>query len=186
PLTGSAIQSPPAPLPGDTEADAVLLAAASPSQSRGTPLLVGNGVFPFARDAQPEQARFKGSLEGVVTMTPLDPTFGSVLGESTGNATQLGQFTLTIPHIVNRANRTAIGSYHFVAANGDTLSATFSGQATPTATPSVLSIVETATITGGTGRFAGATGNFTVQRLFDSVASTTVGSFEGTISSPGS
>ena len=31
--------------------------------------------------------------------------------DATGNATQLGQFTLDIPHVVNRSNGTAIGSY---------------------------------------------------------------------------
>ena len=132
-----------------------------------------------------EQVPFKGSLAGDVTITPLDPPFLSVLVDATGNATQLGQFTLTIPHIVNPANGTAIGSYEFTAANGDTLFADFTGQATPTATPGVLYIEETATITGGTGRFADATGSFTVERLFDTIALTTTGSFEGTVSSPG-
>jgi hypothetical protein len=41
--------------------------------------------------------------------------------------------------------------------------------------------VETATVTGGTGRFAGATGSFICERLFDTIAGTTAGSFEGTI-----
>ncbi len=132
-----------------------------------------------------EQVPFKGSLEGDVTVTPLTPPFVSVLVEATGNATQLGQFTVAIPHVVNRATRTASGSYEFTAANGDTLTADFTGTAVPTATPGVLYIEETATITGGTGRFAGATGSFTTERLYDTVAGTTVGSFEGTISSPG-
>jgi len=133
-----------------------------------------------------EQVPFKGSFEGVVTITPLTPPFVSVLVDATGNATQLGQFSLAMPHIVNRANGTAIGSYHLVAANGDTLSADFTGQATPTATPGVLYIEETAIITGGTGRFAGATGSFFVERLFDTIAGTTIGSFAGTTSSTGS
>jgi hypothetical protein len=128
-----------------------------------------------------EHLRFKGCLEGDVTITPLAPPFVSVLVEATGKATHLGKFTLEIPHVVNRATRTAIGSYHFTAANGDTLSAAFTGQSTPTATPGVLAIVETATITGGTGRFADATGSFICARLFDTVAGTTAGSFKGTI-----
>jgi hypothetical protein len=52
---------------------------------------------------------------------------------------------------------------------------------TPTATPGIASIVETATITGGTGRFAGATGSFIVERLVDLINLETTGSFEGTI-----
>ena len=131
-----------------------------------------------------ERRPFRGRLEGVVTVTPLDPPFVSVLVNATGNATHLGRFRLAIPHTVNTATRTAAGSYHFVAANGDTLSADFTGQASPTATPGVLSIVETATITGGTGRFAGATGSFTSERWYDTIAGTTIGSFEGTISRP--
>ena len=122
---------------------------------------------------------FKGSLEGVVTITPLTPPFVSVFVEATGKATHLGKFTLEIPHVVNRSNSTAVGSYQFVAANGDTLTADFTGQATPTSTPGVLYIEETATITGGTGRFAHATGSFLCERLFDTVAGTTTGSSRG-------
>ena len=128
-----------------------------------------------------EKVPFKGSFEGDVTITPLTPPFVKVDIEASGKATHLGKFTLEIPHVVNRANGTAIGSYHFTAANGDTLSADFTGKATPTATPGVLYIEETATITGGTGRFAGTTGSFTVERLFDTAAGETAGSFEGTI-----
>jgi hypothetical protein len=46
--------------------------------------------------------------------------------------------------------------------------------------------VERATIMGGTGRFAGASGNFVVERLYNIGAGTTAGSFVGTISSLGS
>ena len=73
----------------------------------------------------------------------------------------------------------------FTAANGDTLTAGFTGQGTPTTDPVVFSIVETATITGGTGRFAGATGSFIVTRSFSFATNLTTGSIEGTISSPG-
>ena len=128
---------------------------------------------------------FNGTLEGVVTHTPIDAVHDQVDVDATGHATQLGQFMLDIPHIVDHTNGTAIGTYKFTAANGDTVFAVFTGQATPTATPGVLYIVETAIITGGTGRFAGATGSFICERLFDRIAGTTVGSFEGTISAPG-
>ena len=129
-----------------------------------------------------EQVPFKGSLEGVVTITPLTPPFVSVFIEATGKATHLGKFTLAIPHIVNRSNGTAIGSYEFTAANGDALFADFTGHSMPTATPGVLYIVEIATITGGTGRFAGASGGFTCERYFDTTTDETYGSFEGTVS----
>lgn len=128
-----------------------------------------------------EQVPFKGSLEGTVTRS-LPPPPISVLVEGVGTATQLGLFTVDIPHEVVPPN--GIGSYHFVAANGDTLTAEFTGVSAPAA-PGFLYIVETATITGGTGRFAGATGGFVCERLYDIVAGETIGSFAGTISAPG-
>jgi hypothetical protein len=130
--------------------------------------------------AADEQVPFKGSFEGDVTVTPAPP-FLSVHVEATGNATQLGLFTLDIPHLVNPTDHTANGFYEFTAANGDTVIAKFNGNAMPTAIPGVLYIEEMATIIGGTGRFAGATGSFVSERLYDRVAGTTVGSFEGTI-----
>jgi len=125
--------------------------------------------------------RFKGQYEGDVTITPLAPPFVKVDIDGSGKASHLGKFTVEIPHIVNRANRTAVGSYQFTTRNGDTLTADFTGQSTPIAGTAILYIVETATITGGTGRFAGATGSFVAERLFDTIALTTAGSFKGTI-----
>lgn len=148
--------------------------------------LTALAVLLFARPvAAGEQVPFQGSFDGTVTHTPVDPQTDSVLVEATGTATQLGAFSVDVAHLVNTVARTAAGTYEFTAANGDTLTASFTGQASPTATPGVLLVVETATITGGTGRFAGATGGFVVDRLYDRVAGTTVGSFQGTISSPG-
>ena len=132
-----------------------------------------------------EQVPFNGKLQGDVTRT-FEPPVILVDVEATGTANHLGRFTLDVPHVVDPTTRMASGSYQFTAANGDTLYAEFTGQATPTATPGVLYIEETATITGGTGQFAGATGSFTAERWYDTAAGTTVGSFEGTISRPGS
>jgi hypothetical protein len=130
---------------------------------------------------------FTGSLEGVVTSrTPLTPPLVSLLTGGTGNATHLGRFTVEIAHLVNTVARTVTGSYEFTAANGDTLIADVTGQYGPTAeNPRVLLSVETATITGGTGRFAGATGSFTVERLLNLDTLLTTVSFAGAISSPG-
>ena len=134
-----------------------------------------------------EEVPFKGSLEGVVTRrTPLTPPLVSLLTAGTGNATHLGRFTVEIEHVVNTIARTVTGSYEFTAANGDTLIADVTGQYGPTLeNPRVLLSVETATITGGTGRFAGSTGTFTVERLLNLDTFVTTVSFEGSISSPG-
>lgn len=131
-----------------------------------------------------DQVAFKGRLEGTVTVTPLTPPLASVLIEATGNASQLGKFTLEIPHLVNQALRTGVGTYVFTAASGDTLTADFTGGAT-VVSPGVIATHETAVITGGTGRFAGATGSFVADRTFFMTTGLTVGTFEGSISSPG-
>jgi hypothetical protein len=127
---------------------------------------------------------FKGRLSGTVTVTPLDPPIASVLIEATGNATMLGSFSLEVPHTVNQAIRVGEGTYNFTAANGDMLTATFSGLATLVA-PGVLTTHESAVITGGTGRFEGASGSFIADRTFYIASGETVGSFAGTISIPG-
>jgi hypothetical protein len=139
-------------------------------------VLLGGLSSPAAAGQQP----FKGRLDGVVTVVPAPP-FLEVLIEATGNATHLGRFTLVVPHLVNPATRTGTGSYEFTAANGDVLFADFTGNATLVA-PGVFHVVETATITGGSGRFVDATGSFTCERTFDVIAGTTTGSFDGTIS----
>ncbi|HZI79536.1 MAG TPA: hypothetical protein VFD69_08485 [Vicinamibacterales bacterium] len=122
----------------------------------------------------------KGQFDGTVTVTPLDPPFAQVNVSATGQATHLGRFTIEIPHVVNFATSSATGTMTLTAANGDTLTASFLGQAQVAG--SLVTIVETATVTGGTGRFADASGSFTVHRLFDRVAGTTQGTLEGTIS----
>ena len=132
-----------------------------------------------------EQAPFKGDLAGLDIRTAVNLPFVTVQQTATGNATQLGMFTYIARDTVDTRTGSGTGTFVFTAANGDTVFGTNRGQATPTPTPGVLSIVETSTITGGTGRFAGATGTFTLTRLSNRVTDVTTGSFVGTISSPG-
>jgi hypothetical protein len=73
----------------------------------------------------------------------------------------------------------------FIAANGDRVFTELLGQGTPTETPGISHIEEINTITGGTGRFVGATGSFIMERLVDLTTGSTSGSFNGTITSPG-
>ena len=97
-----------------------------------------------------------------------------------GEATHLGQFTVTWEFTVNLLNGAGIGSAHFIAANGDSVFTESLGQGDPTETPGINRVVETHTITGGTGRFDGATGSFTLERLA-SMTGITAGSFDGSI-----
>jgi hypothetical protein len=152
----------------------------SASSSLSVARSAGSNGMPGSSNSQ--SVPFNGTFEGTQAATPLEPPFALVDGTASGTATQLGRFTVAFPHTVNFATATGVGTYTFIAANGDTLTADFTGQAQ---VAPITSIVEQATITGGTGRFTGATGNFTVRRLVDRVAGTTTGSFEGTMSAPG-
>jgi len=138
---------------------------------------------PAAAEGQRKQVPFRGRLEGLVaTVTPLTPPFVAVTLEGEGHATQLGHFDVSSSIVANEADGTAVGTYEFTAANGDTLTADFTSQVTPTDVPGVVSVAVTATITGGTGRFAGATGSFVGDRVADMVHGTVTESFDGTIS----
>ena len=126
---------------------------------------------------------FKGSFQAVETHVVQFPKL-TVAGSGTGNATHLGKFIMTYDAEVNLLNRVGIGTVEFIAANGDRVFADLLGQSTLTATPNLVSIVEVLTITGGTGRFAGATGSVNSTRLLDQVTGNTSGSFDGTIDIP--
>ena len=123
---------------------------------------------------------FQGSFQAVETHAVQFPKL-TVAGSGTGNATHLGKFIMTYDAEVNLLNRVGIGSVEFIAANGDRVFADILGQSTPTGTPNLVSIVEILTITGGTGRFADATGSVISTRLLDQVTGNTSGSFDGTI-----
>jgi hypothetical protein len=129
-----------------------------------------------------EGVPFKGKMEGKrVSVVPLDPPVQLATIVLTGNATPLGKYDLVITAIANPQAMMAEGTYEFVAANGDTLTADFIGIGVPTEIPGVILQLEKATITGGTGRFAGATGSFEVERLFDRNTEMAIGEFEGKI-----
>lgn len=135
----------------------------------------------------------KGKLEGRhASRTPLAPPFVFDRFEAEGQATQLGQFALVIEATVDFGARpvTGAGTYTFTAANGDRLVADQTGFSA-LVEPGLVLITEHAVIDPdrSTGRFAGATGTFTVGRFADAatgVGGLTVGTFEGTISIPGS
>lgn len=121
----------------------------------------------------------RGSLSGTVDFKQLDPSFADVTIVANGTASHLGRFSLKMPHQVNLVTASGEGTMTFTGANGDQLTATFTGHA-DTSAP-VFVITEHATVTGGTGRFAGASGSFDLQRLYDTAANTTTGTFDGEV-----
>ena len=122
---------------------------------------------------------FKGKLNAVETSQLVFPIL-SVNRNATGTATYLGKYTEHATFHVDVRTGSATGTATFTAANGDTLTASVVGQGTPTG-PTTRSIVEVYTITGGTGRFAGATGTLTLKRTLDLTTGLSSGTFSGAI-----
>jgi hypothetical protein len=156
---------------------ASLAAACSGSANPASPsALPGGGLSLSAQDLP-----FKGRLEGTYTLAFPNAQTLVVEGTGTGNATQFGRFTFTYDEVVNLTTGVGTGTYELTGANGDTLSADWIGGAFPTSDPNVLLIVENATISSGTGRFANASGSFKVERLFSFITNAGDGSVDGTI-----
>ena len=148
-------------------------------------LLTVLATIGFASRGQ-KQLPLKGSLQAVENNEVDWPTI-YVHGTGSGNATALGKFTVDYEGTVqNDENGVGTGTMtaHLVAANGDSLFAEGSGLGTPTETLGVNKIVENYTITVGTGRFAGASGSFTVQRLINLDSGVTSGTINGNIMIP--
>lgn len=138
----------------------------SPLEPPATPKsAVDNGAAASA--ARAVESPFRGTVDAVETMTLL-PGTGTALvhlvGEDT--ATRLGRYTLVADITVTLATLAGAGTLTLTAANGDVLAGTVTGQVTPA---------------GGTGRFAGATGRFTLERALTFATGVSAGSFEGTI-----
>jgi hypothetical protein len=133
---------------------------------------------------------FKGTIQGQDTDKGFtSPGMFLVETNGTGIGTLLGQFSFTLEITINDADSTDTGSAHFTSANRDTIDATVTSvmpaELTPTPDGVVFSIMELYTITGGTGRFAGAQGSFIMERVADPQKFITFGSFHGKITSPG-
>lgn len=128
---------------------------------------------------------FEGSLQGTETdvLQGTPPDSIAVDGSIPGLATHLTQFSLDYKVTVKLQDGTAQGTGELIVANGDRVFVSIAGVSEPTDddTPNLSSIMETDTITGGTGRFSGAAGHITVRRLIDLATGFTSGSIRGTI-----
>jgi hypothetical protein len=108
-----------------------------------------------------DEKTIRGSDSGSFTTTPLTPPFVLTQDVTTGHGTHLGKYTVVAQEIINLATlEVTAGSFTITAANGDTIVGTYSGQAA-LASPTVITYLVSGPITGGTGRFAGATGSIT-------------------------
>lgn len=137
--------------------------------------------------AAQKQVPFKGAMQGHDTDIGSTDTTVTVLTVGTGIGTLVGNFSFTQTVTVDVTTGHDTGSAQWFAANGHSLSTSITGSGEPMAAPDgiVFIITEIFTITGGTGRFAGAQGSFTMERVASPVTFFTSGSFHGTITSPG-
>ncbi len=132
--------------------------------------------------AAQQQVPFKGAFQGKDTVNPT-----TITTSGTGIGMQMGVFSLTQETSLTTFN----GSAHWAAANGDSINSTFLSSAdVSTQSLGYITITEIHNVTAGTGRFAGAQGNFVLERthiLAPSADGThvTFGSFHGTITPPG-
>jgi hypothetical protein len=150
-----------------------------PSRSPTSPSRANVGGAAGAQVNNGSQLPFKGTLDALETSQFQPP--GTVLASDvgTGNSTHLGRFTFVSTFRIDVMTSTAVGTITMTSANGDTVVASFTGHGVTTA--GVVAVVETATITGGTGRFAAAAGAFVLERSVVQATGITSGSFSGTI-----
>jgi hypothetical protein len=136
-----------------------------------------------AEPARPTRLLFKGTMHSNETYSKAFYT-QFVTANGSGEANELGQFTASYQMEANMLDMSVTESIYFAGANGDSLQATAVGQAFEDRTPGMFQVIEICTITGGTGRFEGASGTLTMKRLLSIDASVASSSFEGYILLP--
>ncbi|MEP6593219.1 MAG: hypothetical protein ABJC51_05975 [Acidobacteriota bacterium] len=118
---------------------------------------------------------FKGRLEAIETV---EGNLHHLAGA--GHATHLGRFTYAAEITVDNATGDGVGRVVWKAADGDKLFSDTNG-AIVTISDTGLSLAEKQVITGGTGRFRGASGTVELERTLDFATGRTAGSFTGRI-----
>jgi hypothetical protein len=125
---------------------------------------------------------FTGSCTLTFTPPPLPlPPLLHQVDVGTCQLSHLGLTDFYGEQDINFAAGTQSGWRTLTAANGDELHVTHVGTSAP-AGPGLVSFVAQMTITGGTGRFAGATGTARAIGLANIATRTTTATFDGTIS----
>jgi hypothetical protein len=123
---------------------------------------------------------FGGTLRSTERVQSSDQTSEVRHLDGSGNATHLGRFNLSVDFTVTPSTGDAVGTATWTAANGDQIFATVAGHGDIIVFPTVV-IVETQSITGGTGRFANASGTIRIDRSGSIVTGATSGSLSGEI-----
>jgi hypothetical protein len=151
----------------------------------GLLLLVLTSFTFWSSGAAKASIPMKGSVDVEVTYLPDIPNQKVYIqGDGRGNATHLGKFTVHYDIVLDLPTQTGTGTAIFVAANGDQLFTFNSATVSPTGNPNENRLDETYVVTGGTGRFEGASGQFDGIRLVNTMTGLSSGSFSGEIVKP--
>jgi len=106
---------------------------------------------------------FRGSFTRQSTSVFEPPVTLVITGTESGTATHLGPFTATSEDRVDTTIPAGTGTFDFTADNGDELWTTTVGVSNELPAPNISNVTLAATIVGGTGRFANATGTLTIR-----------------------
>jgi hypothetical protein len=160
-LAAACSQGPASPTAPTNAADLAVAPAAIPQSQAQT--VIG---LPF-------HGKISGTNEAFVT----PPTI-RIDSVGDGTATHLGQFHAEFSAGGLLVDPVGKGPWKFIAANGDTLLAETSASGVPQGGDATL-VTVVATITGGTGRFANATGTFKAVFIGHHTPPATTGTFSG-------
>ena len=135
-------------------------------------------------NASAKDIHIKGPMEATEDHVVTPPNMVTQL-QGVGHARAIGRYALTIEATIYLPTRTGLGgTFEIDTGCGQTFYGTEIGGGVPTQFPNQVSITETLTITGGTGRFEGATGTLMIHRLIDQATLVSSGTIEGTLTLP--
>lgn len=133
--------------------------------------------------AQLTHIPFQGTMQSMENYSNVSPTM-FVTATGSGDATQIGRFAVSYKSEWNLVDLSATETAYFVTPEGNSFQAKAVGQAIEDRTPGMYNVIAIYTITGGMGRFEGASGTFTLKRLVSLTTGATSSTFEGTILIP--
>jgi hypothetical protein len=155
----------------------------NPNSIAALAALIVTAAVAVPTSANARDLRIHGSLETTESQVLTPPTLLVQL-EGIGNASHLGRFVLDTEAVIFLPTASGEGEFEISTGSGATLFGLLAGQAFPDPDSDLVPVVETLTITGGTGRFSGATGTLTVDRVASRSTGVSTGTIEGIVTLP--
>ena len=112
-------------------------------------------------NSQCQERPFKGRIVGSFVSIPTsDPAIYNSIANASGNVTHLGVFSKVTSDVINLVLKTVEGRFIMTSPGGEQLTGNYNGTFSFGDIPGTFSWILNATITGGTGRFSHAAGDF--------------------------